>query len=120
VVCLGNLAPNYRIPSERLTKHFVFAYLNSNKPTVLESIFAPAIKNWYEEFPVDVIPYPLEMADATMKSLNEVYHSVRDKLKPTPSKPQYVFNMKDYARVAQGIQLVASKSKVKPKFSRKG
>lgn len=52
-----------------------------------------------------------------IKSLLDIYQSVREKLKPVPSKPQYAFNLKDLARVVQGLNLVASKSKVKPKKS---
>ncbi len=54
-----------------------------------------------------------------MKSLIDIYQSVAEKLKPVPAKPHYVFNMKDLSRVVQGLQLVASKTKVKPKNVKK-
>lgn len=40
-------------------------------------------------------------------------------MKPTPLKPQYVFNMKDVNRVVQGLLLVASRSKIQ-KNAKKG
>lgn len=101
--------------NERLTRHFTCIYVNSNKPTIIESIYHPTIKNWLEEFPLESIPYPIEMAEAVIKSLVEVYYGVKEKLRPSPSKPLYLFNMKDVAKIVQGLQLVASRSKLKPK-----
>lgn len=46
-----------------------------------------------------------------IKSLGDIYEQVRTVLRPAPSKPHYLFNLKDVARVVQGLQLVASKSK---------
>jgi dynein heavy chain, axonemal len=106
---------NFALPNERLTKHFTCIYVNSNKPTIIESIFHPTIKNWLEEFPLESIPYPIEMAEAVIKSLVEVYNDIKENLRPTPSKPFYLFNMRDVAKVVQGLQLVASRSKLKPK-----
>jgi dynein heavy chain len=106
---------SYQIPDERFTRHFICVYINSNRNSVLESLFLPTVQNWLEEFPVDQLQYPLEMADAMIKSLIEIYHTVQEKLKAIPSKPYYVFNLKDLARVVQGLNLVASKGKVKPK-----
>ncbi len=40
--------------------------------------------------------------------------SVKENLKPVPSCPHYLFNFKDIVKVLQGLQLLASKSKVLP------
>ena len=40
-----------------------------------------------------------------------MYQAIRNNLKPVPAKPCYLFNFKDIAKVVQGLQLVASKSK---------
>ena len=85
-----------------------------NEKNTIESIFLPPIQHWLEEFPSNVIQYPFEMSQAIMASLIDVYQSVKTYLKPVPSKPYYLFNFKDLAKVVQGIQLLASKSKVLP------
>lgn len=37
--------------------------MNSNRTNVLESLFLPSVQNWLEEFPVDTLQYPIEMAE---------------------------------------------------------
>lgn len=107
--------PNYSHLKESLTKHLVCIHMNSfNEKNTIESIFLPPIQHWLEEFPSNVIQYPFEMSQAIMASLIDVYQSVKTYLKPVPSKPYYLFNFKDLAKVVQGIQLLASKSKVLP------
>ncbi len=46
-----------------------------------------------------------------IKSLSDIYDQVRSTLRPAPCNPHYLFSLKDIARVVQGLQLVASKSK---------
>lgn len=38
----------------------------------------------------------------------ELFHSLSETLKPTPSKPHYLFNLRDISKVFQGIYLVDS------------
>jgi hypothetical protein len=49
-----------------------------------------------------------------IKTISEVYILIKENMKPTPMKPQYLFNFKDVGRVIQGMLLLASKSKVVP------
>lgn len=43
-----------------------------------------------------------------------MYYYIKETLKPVPQKPHYLFNFKDITKVVQGLQLLASKSKVIP------
>jgi len=70
------------------------------------------VQHWLEEFPPYMVHYPIEIATAMIKTLSEVYSSVRHVLRPVPAKPHYLFNFKDVSRVVQGLLLVASKTKV--------
>lgn len=98
-----------------LTKHLVCINLNAfNEKYLIESIFLSPVQHWLEEFPSNLIQYPFDMAHALIRSLAEVYQAVSSYLKPVPAKPYYLFSFKDLARVIQGIQLLASKSKVLP------
>ncbi len=100
---------------QSFTKNLVCVHLNSfNEKSLIESIFMSPVQHWLEEFPSNIIQYPYEMSIAIIKSLTDVYQSIRANLKPVPSKPFYLFNFKDLAKVVQGIQLLASKSKVLP------
>ena len=113
-------SPNYLPLTERLTKHLVPIHLNSEPTTLIESIFSSPLDHWLEEFPAESILFPRELAQSLIKSMGEIYVTIKDSLKPTPQKSHYLFNFKDVARVMQGVQLLASKSKVVPaKISKK-
>ncbi len=46
------------------------------------------------------------MIAATM----DVYNTVAGQLLPTPSKSHYVFNLRDFSRVVQGVQMQLPKA----------
>ncbi|KAK9803422.1 hypothetical protein WJX72_010826 [[Myrmecia] bisecta] len=51
-----------------------------------------------------------EVVPALIASTVDIYNSVRAELLPTPSKPHYTFNLRDVARVVQGIMRADPKS----------
>ena len=113
-------SPNYLPLTERLTKHLVPIHLNPEPTNLIESIFSSTLDHWLEEFPAESILFPRELAQSLIKSMGEIYITIKENLKPTPQKSHYMFNFKDVARVMQGVQLLASKSKVVPaKISKK-
>ena len=52
---------------------------------------------------------------AVVDSTIEVYNSIREQLLPTPSKPHYTFNLRDVARVIQGVMRADPKTTTEPK-----
>lgn len=106
------ISDNYVSLSQRTTKHFLNVHIGSDRMSLAESIFLMPIRNWLEEFPHDSIRYPNEMAQALIRSLVDIYESVKLNLKPVPKSPQYLFSFNDVAKVMQGLQLLASKARV--------
>lgn len=51
------------------------------------------------------------MVDSTI----HIYNEIREQLLPTPSKPHYTFNLRDVARVIQGVMRADPKSTTEPK-----
>ena len=54
-------------------------------------------------------------APAVVDSTIEIYNSIREQLLPTPSKPHYTFNLRDVARVIQGVMRADPKSTTEAK-----
>jgi dynein heavy chain len=103
------------------TKEIVPIHLSANPISLIRSIFSSTVEHWLEEFPADSVQYPKELGQSIIKSLTEIYLTVKEFLKPSPANPFYLFNFRDLARVVQGVQLLASKAKVVPaKLSKKG
>jgi hypothetical protein len=115
-----NRSINYLPLSQSQTKETVTVHLNVNPISLIKSIFSSQVEHWLEEFPADSVQYPKEMGQSIIKSLTEIYLTIKEFLRPSPARPYYLFNFKDIARVIQGLQLLASKSKVVPtKISKK-
>lgn len=49
-------------------------------------------------------------AAAVVESTIDMYNQIRTQLLPTPSKPHYTFNLRDVARVIQGVMRADPKS----------
>lgn len=51
--------------------------------------------------------------------LLEMYHKIKEKLRPTPTQAHYVFNLHDVARVVHGILLMSPRSRTRKMMRRK-
>ena len=51
---------------------------------------------------------------AVVESTIEIYNQIRTQLLPTPSKPHYTFNLRDVARVIQGVMRADPKTTTEP------
>ena len=55
------------------------------------------------------------LTNAVVDSTIAIYNSIRAELLPTPSKPHYTFNLRDVARVIQGVMRADGKTTAEPK-----
>ena len=86
----------------RFVAHFSVLCVTEFDESTLHRIF-DAVMNWYidENFPSDIRDISHHVVDATM----DVYQTAVATLLPTPRKVHYLFNLRDFARVIQGILL---------------
>ena len=52
---------------------------------------------------------------AIVQGAIDLYHMVRERLRPTPATAHYVFTLHDFAHILEGIMLMSPRSKAKPK-----
>jgi len=88
----------------RYLRHFNLLSITDVADNVLSNIFE-TILTWYLKdagFPKELHALSPKIIDATLG----VYTAATQQLLPTPTKSHYVFNLRDFARVVQGIMLV--------------
>lgn len=94
--------------TQRLLRHFQVLTFSSFDNTVLNRIFG-SLMAWHvktSKLSVDLIKPLGALASAAI----DVYDFISTKLLPTPEKFHYLFNMRDVARVVQGIQMANLKN----------
>ncbi|KAI9141391.1 dynein heavy chain and region D6 of dynein motor-domain-containing protein [Paraphysoderma sedebokerense] len=86
----------------RLLRHFNQLSINAFDNNTLVMIFN-TILNWHfsKNFSPEIRAFSSRIVQATLK----VYNWAVDTLLPTPAKSHYTFNLRDFARVMQGITL---------------
>eukprot|EP01028_Stygiella_incarcerata_P004265 TRINITY_DN1920_c0_g2_i1.p1 TRINITY_DN1920_c0_g2~~TRINITY_DN1920_c0_g2_i1.p1 ORF type:complete len:4143 (+),score=1128.32 TRINITY_DN1920_c0_g2_i1:148-12576(+) len=86
----------------RYLRHFNLVGLNEFDQTTLQRIFN-SIMDWaLADFTMSVKGLKSSLVNATI----DLYKSVCSELLPTPSRPHYIFNLRDIAKVFQGISMV--------------
>jgi dynein heavy chain len=86
----------------RLLRHFNIICLTEFDDETLHRIFS-TVMNWYLE---PSLPDPIRALSAPIVTATmEVYKTALAKLLPTPTKSHYIFNLRDFSRVIQGILL---------------
>ena len=63
--------------SRRFSRHFVPICLNDSLTNLIDSIYSIPIRDWLEEFPVDAINHPIELAHACLFTLEEIFEFLR-------------------------------------------
>ncbi|XP_042639137.1 dynein axonemal heavy chain 3 [Orycteropus afer afer] len=86
----------------RFTRHLNIISINTFEDDILTKIFSSII-DWHftKGFDVMFLRYGKMLVQATMA----VYKAAVENFLPTPSKSHYIFNLRDFSRVIQGILL---------------
>lgn len=92
----------------RVLNHFNCFSINEFSEETMSRIFTNVLMNGLKKsgHATDVIGNVNQIVAATL----HIYHSVIDKLKATPAKCHYMFNLRDVARVCTGCSLLRKES----------
>jgi GTPase SAR1 family protein len=94
----------YSYPA-RFTRHFVPILIHQSISTLISSIYSISIKDWLEEFSVDAISHPIELAHACLLTLEEIFEFLRQSLN------KYQWNLHHVESVVNGMLLLDGKIK---------
>jgi len=89
----------------RLLRHFHLLNLPDLSEASMKTIFNSIITGFLEDFPGEFAALGEPIVSATL----DVYSSIQKALLPTPTKSHYTFNLRDLAKVIQGILMVEPK-----------
>ncbi|XP_059609452.1 dynein axonemal heavy chain 7 [Phlebotomus argentipes] len=87
----------------RFTRHFNTIAIDNFVDETLKSIFSKIVL-WH----LDTRGFSKEFdpcIDEIVLSTLDIYNKVKERLLPTPKRPHYIFNLRDFARVVQGVLL---------------
>ena len=90
--------------SPRVMRHFSFVCMTENDTPSLERIFRH-IMHWNLNVKYTFSDEVCTMTNSVVDATLSVYNEIRKKLKPTPLKSHYTFNLRDVSRVTQGVHL---------------
>jgi len=94
----------YSYPT-RFTRHFVPILIHQSISTLISSIYSIPIKDWLEEFSVDAITHPIELAHACLLTLEEIFEFLRKFLN------KFQWNLHHVESVVNGMLLLDGKVK---------
>jgi len=81
--------------SDRMCRHYnILAYTEVNDETIRQ-IYSAMCSSYLANFADDV----RAQVGTTVEAVINTYNAVKSKLKPTPSKSHYTFNLRDVAKV---------------------
>ncbi|XP_073915702.1 dynein axonemal heavy chain 3 isoform X2 [Castor canadensis] len=86
----------------RFTRHLSIISINAFEDDILTKIFS-SIADWHfrKGFDINFLRYGKMLVQAT----KTIYRAAVENFLPTPSKSHYVFNLRDFSRVIQGVLL---------------
>jgi len=91
--------------SSRFSRHFVPIIIHQSLSTLIGSIYSIPIKDWLEEFSVDAISHPIELAHACLLTLEEIFDFLRQYLN------RLKWNLHHVESVVNGMLLLDGKVK---------
>ncbi|KAL0019092.1 hypothetical protein WJX77_000912 [Trebouxia sp. C0004] len=98
--------------TNRLLRHFNLLAMTDMSDESCRRIFTTILGSFVNKyFNEQVSAATTAVVDSTI----EVYNQIREQLLPTPSKPHYTFNLRDVARVIQGVMRADPKTTTEPR-----
>ena len=101
VAAMGPPGGGRSVITQRLQRHFnVLTYTELDNETI-NAIFTTILQIFIAKgrFPEAVVDANAKIIESTLK----IYAVVKEKLKPTPDKSHYTFNMRDISKTIQGV-----------------
>ena len=83
----------------RLLRHFHLLNLPDLSDKSMKTIFVSIITGFLQTFPGEYA----ELGDPIVEATLDIYNSIQKALLPTPTKSHYTFNLRDLAKVIQGV-----------------
>lgn len=79
----------------RIMRHFNFIVYTELQEESIKMIFNTIVGAFLNNFSVEVISNVNNLVDMTLK----IYSTVLSRLKPTPNKSHYTFNLRDISKI---------------------
>ncbi|KAL3852322.1 hypothetical protein ACJMK2_015979 [Sinanodonta woodiana] len=86
----------------RFLRHFNIISIESFDDETMKNIFSPMVDWHFRIFEAAQRKYSRIIVSATL----EIYQKAVNSFLPTPSRSHYIFNLRDFARVVQGVLLL--------------
>ena len=94
------------VVTARLLRHFHLINIPDLHKDTMMKIFSSILEGFLQDFPQDFQALATPIVNGTLT----VYQDIQKALLPTPSKSHYTFNLRDLAKVIQGIMMVEPKN----------
>ena len=83
----------------RFMRHFNVLSMPEASPRTMKSIFGGILDGFLDIFSTEI----RGMGSGAINATIDVYETIREEMRPTPSRAHYTFNLRDVAKVIQGI-----------------
>lgn len=90
----------------RLSRHFNLLNFVDMEDISLQRIFTTILGGFLDRFPAEIAARTDSLVDASIS----IYNTIRNEMLPTPAKSHYTFNLRDMAKVVQGLLNADSKT----------
>ncbi|KAI8841134.1 dynein heavy chain and region D6 of dynein motor-domain-containing protein [Chytriomyces cf. hyalinus JEL632] len=85
--------------TQRFTRQFNLISFVEMEDSSLQRIFGTILGGFLQKFPPEIS----SKTDAIVAASIQIYNTIRAELLPTPAKSHYTFNLRDLAKVVQGV-----------------
>jgi dynein heavy chain len=85
--------------THRFVRHFNLLSFVEMEDASLQRIFTTILGSFLQKFPPEISAKTDALVDASV----HIYNTIRAELLPTPAKSHYTFNLRDLAKVVQGV-----------------